>query len=192
MRGPERRAGTEGSNRERGPQTLDLLVGGTVKRPPSTTPPPSPGACYMIADDAGDAWAGKSQCVAAWTSGGWRFIPEFEGLRLSERSRGTLLSSATVFGKAESFDVPQCSSTTCKWSALVPRLLRRHPAERSWMPKRETHSITSLSHCVSTGRSTFEKNLAVPIASGTNGKSTAAFWQQIGGNDALARQPALS
>jgi hypothetical protein len=72
-------------------QTLDVLVAGAVEEPPSTTAPATPalGACYIVATDATDAWAGKSQCVAAWTSGGWRFIVPVEGMVMFERSSGT-------------------------------------------------------------------------------------------------------
>jgi hypothetical protein len=72
-------------------QTLDLLVAGAVEDLPLAAPPtsPAPGACYIVADGAPDAWAGKSQCVAGWTSGGWRFFPPVEGLCLLVRSTGT-------------------------------------------------------------------------------------------------------
>jgi len=73
-------------------QTLDVLVGGAVEEPPRATPPASPalGTCYIVATGATDAWAGKSQCVAAWTSGGWRFVSPFDGLSLHERTSGTV------------------------------------------------------------------------------------------------------
>ena len=69
-------------------QTLDLLVAGAVEEPPRATPPASPalGACYIVAESATDAWTGKSQCVAGWTSGGWRFIPPIEGISVFVRS----------------------------------------------------------------------------------------------------------
>ena len=72
-------------------QTLDLLVAGSVEQPPLANPPGSPslGACYIVAPGATDEWAGKSQCVAAWTSGGWRFVPPVEGMLLYERTSGT-------------------------------------------------------------------------------------------------------
>ena len=72
-------------------QTLDLLVAGAVEEPPRTAPPTSPavGACYIVADGATDAWAGKSQCVAGWTSGGWRTINPVDGMSLFVRSTET-------------------------------------------------------------------------------------------------------
>ena len=72
-------------------QTLDALVSGAVEEPPLTAPPASPalGACYLVGSGATGAWAGQDQSVAAWTSGGWRFIPALEGMLLYERTSGT-------------------------------------------------------------------------------------------------------
>ena len=72
-------------------QTLDVLVAGAVEQPPLANPPTSPelGACYIVAAGATDAWAGKAQCVAAWTSGGWRFVSPADGMILYERTSGT-------------------------------------------------------------------------------------------------------
>jgi hypothetical protein len=72
-------------------QTLDALVGGAVEGPPLATPPPAPpiGSCYIVAASATGAWAGKAQCLAAWTSGGWRFIAPVDGMMLYERTSGT-------------------------------------------------------------------------------------------------------
>jgi hypothetical protein len=72
-------------------QTLDVLVAGAIEEPPLPTPPASPalGACYIVGPSATGAWAGQSQSVAAWTSGGWRFISPFAGLSLFERTSGT-------------------------------------------------------------------------------------------------------
>lgn len=72
-------------------QTLDALVAGAVEEPPRASPPASPplGACYIVAEGATDAWAGMSQSVAAWTSGGWRFLLPTDGMSLYERSSGT-------------------------------------------------------------------------------------------------------
>ncbi|HEY8435249.1 MAG TPA: DUF2793 domain-containing protein [Sphingomicrobium sp.] len=72
-------------------QTLDMLVAGAVEGPPLATPPVSPqlGSCYIVAAGATDAWTGKDQCLAAWTSGGWRFAAPIEGLSVYERISGT-------------------------------------------------------------------------------------------------------
>jgi hypothetical protein len=72
-------------------QTLDVLVSGSVEEPPRATPPASPalGACYIVGDGATGAWTGKASYLAAWTSGGWRFIAPMEGMSLYERTSGT-------------------------------------------------------------------------------------------------------
>jgi hypothetical protein len=73
-------------------QTLDMLVGGCVEGPPQASPPASPaiGSAYLVASGATGAWAGNANCVAAWTSGGWRFVAPTEGLQLLDRSSGSL------------------------------------------------------------------------------------------------------
>ena len=71
--------------------TLDALVAGAVEEPPRSDPPASPalGASYLVGDAATGLWTGKSGSVAAWTSGGWRFITPCEGMELYERTSGT-------------------------------------------------------------------------------------------------------
>lgn len=75
-------------------QILDVLMAGAVEGPPLATPPESPalGSSYVVAADATDGWTGKSQCVAAWTSGGWRFISPVDGMTLYERSSGARIA----------------------------------------------------------------------------------------------------
>lgn len=72
-------------------QILDILVSGAVEEPPRATPPAAPaiGACYLVAAGATDAWAGMSQSIAAWTSGGWQFVAPVEGMSLYERTSDT-------------------------------------------------------------------------------------------------------
>jgi len=65
-------------------QTLDMLVAGSVEEGPRADPPTSPalGACYIVDASPTGAWAGKSQSVAAYTSGGWRFVAPVDGITL--------------------------------------------------------------------------------------------------------------
>ena len=67
-----------------------MLVAGAIEDEPSGTPPSSPalGDCYIVADGATSEWAGKAGHVAAWTSGGWRFIEPLEGMSVYERTSG--------------------------------------------------------------------------------------------------------
>ena len=73
-------------------QTLDAIVAGAVEEAPRVAPPTEAanGACYIIDEGATGDWAGKSQSLAVWTSGGWRFIAPVEGLSMYERGSETL------------------------------------------------------------------------------------------------------
>ena len=92
-------------------QRLDVLVAPAVEEGPRPSPPgkPAPGACYIVGTKPVRGWAGKSDCVAAWTSGGWRFVEPIEGMSLFVRSEdrwalyrsgaweiGTLRGSAVI------------------------------------------------------------------------------------------------
>nr|MBA2467563.1 DUF2793 domain-containing protein [Sphingomonas sp.] len=72
-------------------QSLDILVAAAVEGLPLAAPPGSPllGSCYIVAAGASGAWAGKAQQLAAYTSGGWRFIAPREGLNAYVKSAGT-------------------------------------------------------------------------------------------------------
>lgn len=71
-------------------QTLDVLVGGAVENGPLATPPASPtiGDAYIVDASPTADWAGKAQNVAAYTSGGWRFVEPVDGLSLYVKSQG--------------------------------------------------------------------------------------------------------
>lgn len=63
-------------------QTLDATVWATVEELPRATPPASPsiGTSYLVATSPTGAWAGKPQCLASYSVGGWRFVQPFDGL----------------------------------------------------------------------------------------------------------------
>ena len=63
-------------------QSLDIAVALAVEEPPRADPPatPSIGNCYIVDASATGAWAGRSQSVAGFTTGGWRFLAPLEGL----------------------------------------------------------------------------------------------------------------
>jgi len=71
-------------------QTLDVVVAGAVEDGPLSTPPASPalGACYIVGQTPTDAWTGNEQSIAAYTSGGWRFIAPFDGISVYVKSTG--------------------------------------------------------------------------------------------------------
>ena len=72
-------------------QTLDLLVAAAVEEGPRSSPPTSltAGACYIVGSSPSGAWAGKSQCLTGYTSGGWRFIPPLDGMTAYVKATGT-------------------------------------------------------------------------------------------------------
>jgi hypothetical protein len=72
-------------------QTLDLVAAAAVEEGPRSDPPTSPavGACYIVDNSPTGGWVGKSQCLAGYTSGGWRFIGPIEGMSTYEKSTGT-------------------------------------------------------------------------------------------------------
>lgn len=69
-------------------QLLDVLVAAAIEDAPQAAPPASPvvGACYVVGAGATGVWAGKDQSLAAFTSGGWRFIAPAEGMLAYVRS----------------------------------------------------------------------------------------------------------
>ena len=71
-------------------QSLDVLVAAAVEGLPLAAPPASPvvGNCYLVAAAATGAWAGKAHHLAAYTSGGWRFIAPRDGLNAYVKSNG--------------------------------------------------------------------------------------------------------
>lgn len=72
-------------------QSLDVLVGTAVEGLPLAAPPASPvvGNCYLVAASPTGAWAGKAHHLAAYTSGGWRFIAPRDGLSAYVKSNGS-------------------------------------------------------------------------------------------------------
>jgi len=61
-----------------------------VEEAPRNDPPASPtiGACYLVSSSPTGAWAGKSQSIAGYTSGGWRLVTPVEGMSAFIKSSG--------------------------------------------------------------------------------------------------------
>ena len=62
-------------------RALDCLVQLSVESRALTSPPASPveGSRYVVAAGASDAWAGKSDKIAAFQDGGWSFYAPKDG-----------------------------------------------------------------------------------------------------------------
>ena len=71
-------------------QTLDIAVAAAVEDGPISTPPAESavGSCYIVGASPTGDWAGMPQAVAAYTSGGWRFVTPFEGLSVYVKANG--------------------------------------------------------------------------------------------------------
>lgn len=50
---------------------------------------PSLGSCYLVASSPSGEWAGKDDSIAAFTSGGWRYVAPTEGMSVYVKSSGT-------------------------------------------------------------------------------------------------------
>jgi Protein of unknown function (DUF2793) len=60
----------------------DIAVQAVVQSvaPPTVPAAPLPGQCWIIGTAPSGAWAGQAGAIAAWTSGGWRFVAPFQGM----------------------------------------------------------------------------------------------------------------
>ena len=72
-------------------QALDVVVSAAIEGLPLATPPVSPvvGGCYLVGASPTGAWAGQANKLAAFTSGGWRFVAPFDGLGAFIRTSGS-------------------------------------------------------------------------------------------------------
>lgn len=71
-------------------QILDIVNLAAVEEPPLSSPPASAavGSCYLVGTNPLGEWAGHADAIAAYTSGGWRFVPPQEGATAYVRSAG--------------------------------------------------------------------------------------------------------
>ena len=60
----------------------DIAVQAVVQSVAPASVPASPaiGQCWIVGASPSGAWAGNAGAIAAWTSGGWRFVAPFEGM----------------------------------------------------------------------------------------------------------------
>ena len=73
-------------------QLLDSLVAPAVEDGPQNDPPANPaiGLCYLIGEAPTGEWIDYQNYLAAYTSGGWRFIPPASGLALFVKATSTI------------------------------------------------------------------------------------------------------
>ena len=72
-------------------QVLDVLVAAAVEGPPLAEPPATPvvASCYIVGSSPSGDWTGHAQQLAAYTSGGWRFIAPRSGMIAIVQSTGS-------------------------------------------------------------------------------------------------------
>jgi hypothetical protein len=47
------------------------------------------GECYIVGDAPTDDWAGRSHCLAGYTSGGWRYVDPIDGMSAYVKATST-------------------------------------------------------------------------------------------------------
>jgi hypothetical protein len=67
---------------------IDAMVEGTQASPPTS---PAEGQCWIVAAAATGDWIGRDSCLAAWTSGGWRFVVPPAGMSVWNSAEGLSL-----------------------------------------------------------------------------------------------------
>ena len=61
---------------------LDIIAVAAVETSPQNEPPGSPsvGECFLVGTSPTGDWTGRSEHLASWTTGGWRFVVPVEGM----------------------------------------------------------------------------------------------------------------
>lgn len=71
---------------------LDAVVAAAVEELPQAAPPASPtvGSGYIVGSSPSGDWAGHADQLAAYTSGGWRFVVPTDGMSAMVRTSGDM------------------------------------------------------------------------------------------------------
>lgn len=81
---------------------LDMLIGSSVQgvrsEPPAT---PSAGDIWIVGNFSTGAFAGRTDALAGWSEGGWRFVQPSNGFRVQDAEAG----ATRVF--ADGWQLPQ-------------------------------------------------------------------------------------
>jgi Protein of unknown function (DUF2793) len=61
----------------------DIAIQAVVQAvaPASVPASPTVGQCWIVGVSPSGIWSGQAGKIAAWTSGGWRFVAPFEGMQ---------------------------------------------------------------------------------------------------------------
>lgn len=73
-------------------QRLDICVQSVVESVLDAPPPgPELGRCWLVSATPSGEWAGNALSIVQWTTGGWRYVLPFDGLRVWVKSSATFL-----------------------------------------------------------------------------------------------------
>jgi Protein of unknown function (DUF2793) len=81
---------------------IDMLLAGAVDGTLSS-PPASPaiGESWIIGSGPTGAFAGRTDHIAGWSDGGWRFVQPSEGLRIYDREMAAIRIFSGGWGEIE-------------------------------------------------------------------------------------------
>ena len=76
----------------------DIAVQAVVQSVAPANVPTSPaaGQCWIIGPAPSGVWAGRAGAIAAWTSGGWRYVAPFEGMQVWSVADGVMVRRGDV------------------------------------------------------------------------------------------------
>ena len=71
----------------------DIAVQAVVQAVAPANVPATPvvGQCWIVGVAPTGAWTGRAGNIAGWTSGGWRFVAPFEGMRVWSLTDGVIV-----------------------------------------------------------------------------------------------------
>ena len=89
---------------------VDTLVQPVVQAVAPAAIPANPvlGQCWIIGTGATGVWAGHDGALACWTSGGWRFVPAFEGMlvwSIADQMEAVRQSMVWVIGEVNAHNI---------------------------------------------------------------------------------------
>lgn len=75
-------------------QLIDVVLAGAVEEAARTAPPATPaaGQCFLVGPLPTGEWAGYANHLAAFTSGGWRFVAPVEGMAVHVKAEQAMAS----------------------------------------------------------------------------------------------------
>jgi Protein of unknown function (DUF2793) len=87
----------------------DIALQAVVQAVAPASIPASPvvGQCWIVGATPTGAWAGNAGALAAWTSGGWRFLAPFEGMQA-----WSIADGVTVRRSAAAWTIGSLTATT--------------------------------------------------------------------------------